>query len=151
MYSKTGAMTPSERLGRAFQRQFSDGLLVLGARLSMAGIFFAAGRTKVDGLLRVRDMTIDLFRDEYRLPLIDPAIAAHLAAYAEHLLPLLLVLGLATRWAASGMLVMAAVIELLVYPAAWPTHLSWAVLLLLIITRGPGRWSLDHRLARRCA
>lgn len=119
-------------------------LLALGARVSMAAIFFLSGRTKVDGWLSVNDGALALFREEYRVPLLPPEVAAHLAAYAEHLFPLLLVLGLLTRLSALALLGMTAVIQLFVYPDAWPTHLSWATLLALLVARGGGRWSLDH-------
>ena len=87
-----------------------------------------------------------LFRDEYKLPLLPPEIAAHLAAYAEHLFPLLLVLGLVTRLSALALLGMTAVIQVFVYPDAWPTHLSWAALLLYLVGRGAGPFSLDRAL-----
>ncbi len=128
---------------RWLRRLTPHGLLALGARLSLAAIFWLSGRTKVDGWLHVSDAAVDLFRTEYRLPIIDPALAAHLAAYAEHALALLLVLGLGTRLAAAALLGMTLVIQLLVYPEAWPTHLSWATLALYLVGRGPGRWSLD--------
>ncbi len=127
------------------------GLLALGARVSMAGVFFLSGRTKVDGLLSVTETAVSLFEDEYRLPLLAPDVAAHLAAYAEHAFPVLLVLGLGTRWSAAALLGMTLVIQLFVYPAAWPTHLSWATLLLYLVGRGGGRWSLDHLLETRWA
>ena len=92
-----------------------------------------------------------LFEDEYRLPLLPPDAAAHLAAYAEHAFPVLLVLGLGTRLSAAALLGMTLVIQLFVYPAAWPTHLSWATLLLYLVGRGGGRWTLDHLLAARWA
>jgi putative oxidoreductase len=123
--------------------------VLLVSRVAIAAVFFLSGRTKVSGVLDVTDQTVGLFRDEYRLPLVDPAFAAHAAAYAEHALPLLLVLGLGTRVAALGLLAMTAVIELFVYPDAWPTHLSWAAPLLLIAARGAGAWSLDRRLGLR--
>jgi putative oxidoreductase len=118
-------------------------LLQFAARVGLAAIFWFSGRTKVDGLLSVNDTAQFLFAQEYSLPLIDPVLAAHLATYAEHLLPILLVLGLATRGAAFGLLVMTTVIQFLVYPGAWPTHLNWAALALLLVLRGGGRWSLD--------
>ena len=71
--------------------------MLLVSRIGIAAVFFQSGRTKVEGLLTVTDGAVGLFRDEYRLPLVDPTLAAHAAAYAEHLLPLLLVLGLCTR------------------------------------------------------
>lgn len=124
-------------------------LLALSARLSMAAVFFYSGRTKVSGLLSVTDAAVSLFEEEYRLPLIAPAVAAHLAAYAEHLFPLLLALGLGTRLSAIALLGMTAVIEVFVYPAAWPTHLSWATLLMYLLSHGAGNWSLDHVLCGR--
>lgn len=121
-------------------------LLALVCRLSIAAIFFLSGRTKVTGFLTLKPGTYVLFRDEYKIPVIPPEIAAHIAAYSEHLFPLLLVLGLFTRGAALALLGMTTVIEVFVYPDAWPTHLSWAGLLLYMIGRGGGVFSLDHRL-----
>jgi putative oxidoreductase len=134
------------RCADALTRMIGDSLLALGARFSLAGIFFLSGRTKVDGWLTVTDSAYSLFRDEYKVPLIPPEIAAHLAAYAEHLFPVLLVLGLCTRLSALALLGMTAVIQVFVYPEAWPTHLSWAVLLLYLVGRGGGAVSLDRRL-----
>ena len=122
--------------------------LLLLARVSAASIFFLSGRTKVDGLMTIKPATYDLFSSEYALPLIAPELAAQLATGAEHLLPLLLVIGLFTRSAALGLLGMTAVIQVFVYPAAWPTHLSWMALLLPLIGRGAGAVSLDAALQR---
>lgn len=122
-------------------------LLALSARLSLAAIFFNSGRTKVTGLLSVSDSAVSLFEEEYRLPLIDPTVAAHLATYAEHLFPLMLAFGLGTRLSAAALLGMTAVIEIFVYPAALPTHLSWATLLIYLLRHGGGRWSVDHAVA----
>ncbi len=121
-----------------------DSLLSLAARFSIAGIFFLSGRTKVDGFLTVTDGTYALFRDEFKVPLIPPEIAAHLATYSEHLFPVLLVLGLFTRFSALALLGMTAVIQIFVYPDAWPTHLSWAGLMLFLVGRGGGTLSLDR-------
>lgn len=118
--------------------------VLLVSRLGIAAVFFLSGRTKVDGLLSVTDNAVALFRDEYRLPLLSPHLAAHAAAYAEHLLPVLLVLGLGTRLAAIALLGMTLVIEVFVYPDAWATHLSWAAPLLLLAARGAGAVSLDR-------
>ena len=126
-----------------------DSLLALVARVAVAGIFFLSGRTKVEGFLTVTENTYGLFRDEYRLPLIPAELAAHLAAYAEHLFPLLLVLGLFTRFSALALLGMTAVIQVFVYPDAWPTHLSWAGLMLYLIAYGGGRVSLDRAFGIR--
>ena len=102
----------------------------------------------VTGLLTIKPSTYALFSSEYALPLIPPELAAHLATYAEHLCPILLVLGLFTRSAALVLLGMTAVIEIFVYPDAWPTHLTWAGLLLPLIAHGAGKWSIDHLLGR---
>jgi putative oxidoreductase len=120
------------------------GLLALAARIAVAAIFFLSGRTKVDGLLTVNDTAYTLFREDYKVPLLPPELAAHLATYAEHLFPALLVTGLLTRLSAAALLAMTAVIQAFVYPDAWPTHLSWAVLMLYLIGRGAGPWSLDR-------
>jgi len=122
------------------------GLLALAARVAVAAIFFLSGRTKVDGLLTVNDSAYTLFREDYKVPLLPPEVAAHLAAYAEHLFPILLVLGLFTRLSALALLGMTAVIQIFVYPSAWPTHLSWAALLLYLAARGAGPVSLDRAL-----
>ena len=127
-------------------RLVPDDLLALASRLAIAGIFFLSGRTKVEGWLTLTDSAYELFRTEYKLPLLPPELAAHLAAYAEHLFPLLLVLGLFTRLSALALLGMTLVIQLFVYPSAWPTHLSWAALLLYLVGRGGGRLALDRLL-----
>jgi putative oxidoreductase len=133
------------RIGQKLD-QVPGSILLLIARLGVAGVFFMSGRTKVDGILHITDSTYSLFETDYRIPLIPPHIAAHLATYQEHLFPILLVLGLFNRVAALGLLGMTTVIEVFVYPDAWPTHLSWAGLLLPIIFRGGGKFSLDHLL-----
>lgn len=124
-------------------------LIALAARFGIGAVFWLSGRTKVEGWLSVTDSAVALFADEYRLPLLSPELGAHLAAYAEHLFPILLVLGLFTRFAALALLGMAAVIEIFVYPLAWPTHLVWAACLLILAGRGAGRFSLDRLLGLR--
>ena len=121
-------------------------VLAIASRLSIAGIFFLSGRTKVEGFLTVTDGAYELFRSEYKLPLVPPEMAAHLATYAEHLFPLLLLLGLFTRLSALALLAMTVTIQVFVYPDAWPTHLSWAALLLYLIGRGAGTLSFDSFL-----
>jgi len=125
-------------------------VLGLSARVFPAAVFWMSGQTKVQGW-HVKDSAIALFENEYDLPLIDPSIAAHLAALAEHLFPVLLVIGLASRFSALALLFMTAVIEIFVYPGAWPTHGVWATCFLLIIARGPGVISLDHLIAKKFA
>jgi putative oxidoreductase len=137
----------------AVQQQWTrflpQSLLLLVARIGVAAIFFLSGRTKVSGLLTIKPSTYELFRSEYALPLIPPELAAQLATGAEHLLPLLLIAGLFTRSAAAGLLGMTAVIQVFVYPDAWPTHLSWAGLLLPLIAHGAGACSIDRLLGRK--
>lgn len=136
-------------------------LIALLARFSIAAVFWNSAQTKVQGLVinlvsgeialgwpRLSDNAVALFRDEYKLPLLAPELAATLAASAEHVLALLLLLGLATRLSAAGLLGMTLVIQLLVYPGAYATHGTWAALLLLLMARGPGAVSLDHALVR---
>ena len=127
----------------------SHSVLALCCRISLAAIFFLSARTKVDGFLTVNDAAYTLFAEEYKVPLIPPEIAAYLATYAEHLFPILLVLGLATRLSAFGLLGMTAVIQIFVYPDAWPTHLSWAALMLYLIGRGAGAVSMDRLIGVR--
>jgi putative oxidoreductase len=137
------------RIADLLTRTIGHDLLALAARFGIAGVFFYSGRTKVEGWFTVTDGAVALFADEYRLPLLPPAIGAHLAAYAEHLFPILLALGLFTRLSALALLGMTAVIQIFVYPDAWPTHLSWAAILLFLAGRGAGAWSLDRVLGLR--
>jgi putative oxidoreductase len=101
----------------------------------------------VDGW-HVTDNAVYLFQTEYKLPFVDPWLAAHLSAFAEHFFPVLLVIGFASRLSALALLAMTLVIEIFVYPDAWPTHGTWAVCFLVIIAGGPGRMSIDHFIAR---
>ncbi len=146
------AMAQSERpslygrLTKFAERTLPVDLLLLVQRLGVAAIFFQSGRTKVEGLFTIPQTTVDLFELEYALPLLSPKVAAYLAAGAEHLFPLLLVFGLLTRLSAAALFGMTLVIQIFVYPDAWPTHLSWAGLLLPLIALGGGRWSLDRLL-----
>ena len=132
-------------------------LIALLGRVSIATLFWNSGQTKVEGFAvdllsgridigwpRLADSTVALFRDEYRLPLVAPELAAYGAAMAEHLFPVMLLIGLGTRFAALALLVMTAVIQFLVYPEAWPVHGTWATILLYLAATGPGRLSLDQ-------
>jgi putative oxidoreductase len=123
-------------------------LLALAARIFPAAVFWQSGETKVVGW-HLKPSAIALFRNEYQLPLIDPTIAAYMSAFGEHFLPILLVIGLAARFAAAGLLFMTAVIEIFVYPDAWPIHGVWATCFLLVMARGPGFFSIDHLVARQ--
>lgn len=137
------------RLLDGVRRGVSDDLIALASRWGVGSVFFMSGRTKVEGGLNVSETAVLLFEQDYALPLIPPVWAAHLATYAEHLLPLMLLVGLGTRLGALGLLAMTAVIQFLVYPSAWPTHLSWAAPLLFLLAHGGGKWSLDHLLFKR--
>ncbi len=132
----------------AAARLLPPSILLLGARAAAAAVFWRAGRTKVEGFFSLKASTYQLFEFEYQVPLLPPELAAQLATVAEHLFPILLVAGLATRLSALGLLAMTAVIQLFVYPDAWPTHLSWAALLLPLVARGGGALSLDRLLLR---
>ena len=133
-------------VANSLSRWIGHDVLALASRVSIAAIFFLSGRTKVDGFLNITDGAYELFRSEYKLPLIPPEIAAHLATYSEHLFPVLLVLGLFTRLSALALLGMTLTIQVFVYPDAWPTHLSWAALLLYLVGRGGGALSADKFL-----
>lgn len=136
-------------------------LIAFLARFSIAAVFWKSGQTKVEGFAidlfsgtwqidhpRLADSTIELFSSEYQLPLIPADIAAYLATFSEHFFPVLILLGLATRFSALALLGMTLVIEVFVYPDAYPTHGTWAAVLLYLIARGPGVLSIDHLLAR---
>lgn len=138
----TRTLTP----GKLLQDLLPASVLQLVARIGVASVFFLSGRTKVQDLLTLKPGTYDLFAYEYALPLIAPELAAQLAAWAEHVFPVLLVLGLCTRLSAAALLGMTAVIQFFVYPGAWPTHLCWAGLLLPILKYGAGPMSLDRLL-----
>lgn len=137
------------RLAGRLEGLIGHDLLALAARFGIAGVFWLSGRTKVEGVLTVSENAVALFADEYKVPLLPPELAAPLAAYAEHLFPILLVLGLLTRASALALLGMTAVIQVFVYPDAWPTHLVWATALLYLAARGAGRLSMDAAIGLR--
>ncbi len=120
-------------------------VLALPLRFAVATVFWNSGSEK----LADWSATLQLFHDEYKLPLLPPDFAAHLAASIELSTPVLLVLGLLTRAAALVLLGMTTVIEVFVYPQAWPTHIQWAAMLLVLLCRGAGTFSVDHGLRRR--
>jgi putative oxidoreductase len=126
-------------------------LIALIGRISIGLTFWNSGRTKVDGwnLFTVNDKTLFLFREEYKVPLLPPELAALAAQIAEHVFPVLLVIGLASRFSALALLVMTLVIQIFVYPQAYVVHGLWATVLLHIIKYGPGALSLDHLIRRR--
>lgn len=119
--------------------------LALPLRLAVATVFWNSAMNKLANW----DTTISLFTDEYKVPLLPPELAAHMALAIELTAPVLLVAGLFTRFTALVLLGMTAIIEIFVYPQAWPTHIQWAAMLLVLLARGPGRVSIDHWLWRR--
>lgn len=118
--------------------------LAVPLRLAVATVFWNSAMTKLANW----DTTLTLFADEYKLPLVPPGLAAYTALGIELTTSVLLILGLLTRPAALVLLGMTTVIEVFVYPQAWPTHIQWAAMLLVLLCRGPGRLSLDHLLQR---
>ena len=120
-------------------------LLAIPLRFAVATVFWNSGMTKLPNW----DTTIALFTDEYKVPLLPPEVAAYMVASIELTTPVLLVLGLLTRPAALVLLGMTTVIEVFVYPQAWPTHIQWAAMLLVLLARGPGKLSLDWLIRRR--
>jgi putative oxidoreductase len=125
------------RLGR-----FPLSVLQLLFRLAIAGVFLRAGLNK----LASWELTIQLFRDEYKVPVLPAEVAAVMATTVEIGCSALLIAGLATRVATLPLLGMLAVIQLFVYPGAWSEHLVWGSILLFLLTRGGGTFSLDHAL-----
>jgi putative oxidoreductase len=119
-------------------------VLQLMFRIAVAAVFFKSGLTKIASW----ELTLQLFQDEYAVPLLPVPVTATLAAATELSMPVLLTLGLFARLAALPLLGMTLVIQLFVYPENWAEHLMWASLLLFIVTRGAGAFSLDHLIRR---
>jgi putative oxidoreductase len=120
-------------------------VLAIPLRLAVATVFWNSAMTKLANW----DTAVALFVDEYKLPLLPPELVAYVTVSIELTTPVLLVAGLFTRVSALVLLGMTAVIEIFVYPLAWPTHLQWAAMLLVLLCRGPGRLSVDHWLWKR--
>jgi len=136
-------------LGRARRVYEQLGLLPLSviqlmARFSLAVIFWRSGQAKIANW----DLTLQLFTNEYKVPVLPPEIAAPMAAAVELSTPILLVLGLLTRLATLPMIGMTLVIQIFVYPMSWVDHLTWLAMLLLLLSRGPGVFSLDHVIGK---
>jgi putative oxidoreductase len=126
-------------------------LVALLGRLSIGLTFWNSGRTKVDGwnIFSVNDKTLFLFREEYKVPVLPPELAALFAQMAEHILPVALILGIGSRFAALGLFAMTLVIQIFVYPGSYVLHGTWAAILLMLAAQGAGAVSLDHVIARR--
>jgi putative oxidoreductase len=125
--------------------RFPLSVLLLMIRVGVGMVFFKAGLLKYSSW----EFTVLLFRDEYKVPLLAPELAARMAMIQELTLPVLLFLGLGARLATLPLFGMLLVIQTFVYPNAWADHLFWAGALALILTRGAGVFSLDFLIARR--
>ena len=121
--------------GRSLAERIPYSLVALVARFGVASVFWRSGQTKVEGF-HIRKATFFLFRDEYKVPLLPPDLAAYISTIAEHVFPILLVIGFASRLSALALFGMTMVIQ----------HILWVGLMLIIIARGPGALSLDHLL-----
>lgn len=127
-----------------------EAIVLLFTRVALAGIFWRSARTKVEEgtWLQMSDTTVFLFQEEYGMPF--PEITGLIATYAEHFLPILVVLGLFTRVGAAGLLVMTLVIQFFVYPEAWwQTHIIWVALAGILVVRGGGMLSIDRLLGHK--
>jgi putative oxidoreductase len=143
---------PYNRFVASLSATWIDAIMLLFVRISLAGIFWRSGRTKVDegSWLSVSDTAIFLFEEEYKGVPLPPEFAAYMATYAEHLFPVLLVIGLFTRLSALALLGMTMVIQIFVYPEAWwSVHMIWVALALVLIVRGGGSLSLDTLMTRK--
>ena len=124
--------------------RFPLSIIQLAMRIAVGAVFFRSGLLKYNSW----QFSVQLFRDEYQVPLLDPVVAAQITTTVELGVPLFLFLGLATRLATLPLLGMIAVIQVFVYPNAWSDHLLWASILVFLLTRGAGAVSLDHLIAR---
>jgi len=136
---KTAILALREQLAR-----FPMSIILLAMRIGVGAVFFRAGLLKYNSW----EFTVQLFRDEYKVPVLDPVFAAKLAMAQELTVPIFLFVGLATRVATLPLLGMIAVIQIFVFPNAWSDHLLWSSALVLILTRGPGAFSIDELLTR---
>jgi putative oxidoreductase len=129
---------------RAWLEAVPYSFLAIPLRLGVAWIFWSSAQVKLINWQR----TIEFFTEEYRVPILPPELAANMALAIEIACPILLVLGLLTRFAVLVLLGMTAVIQTFVYPEAWPTHLQWTAMMLVLLCRGAGTLSVDHFLWR---
>lgn len=142
---------PYDRMVQFVSGRIPEAAVLLLVRLSLAGVFWRSGRTKVEegSWLSVSETTLYQFADDpfNKLPLLPAELAAYLTTYAEHLFPILLVLGLFTRLSATALLVMTMVIQLFIFPEAWwSVHSLWAALALVLMVRGGGLFAADTAL-----
>lgn len=131
-------------LARTLLAGFPLSIIQLAMRIAVGAVFFNSGLLKINSW----EFAIKLFQEEYKVPLLDPELAARLATFNELTFPVFLFLGLATRLATLPLLGIVTVIQTFIYPQAWTEHLLWASILLFLLTRGPGSLSLDHLIER---
>src|SRR5690349_17296492 len=129
---------------REWLRRFPLSILQLGMRIGVGMVFFNAGVLKYKSF----EFAVKLFEDEYKVPILAPAVAARIAMINELITSTLLFLGLATRIVTLPLLGMISVIQIFVYPNAWPDHVLWGSALIFLLTRGPGSLSLDYLIER---
>lgn len=138
-------------------KHIPESITLLLARLAIFTVFWRSAQTKISGadflgqswaFYDINQSTFLLFEYEYDLPVIPADIAAYMATFAEFFLSLLILLGLFTRLSAFGFLMMTLVIQFLVFPDAWPTHILWAAALLYVLKDGPGKLSLDYAFSK---
>ena len=134
--------------GRSLAERIPYSAVALLSRFALASVFWRSAQTKVNGF-SIREETFFLFRDEYKVPLLPPDIAAYLATIGEHVFSVLLLVGLASRLSALGLFGMTMVIQLFVFPDGWPEHILWVALQLLIVSRGPGVLAVDYLVWNR--
>lgn len=140
----TGLIARFDRL-RGTAAGFPLSLIELGLRFAVGATFFRSGMLKLESF----DTAIGLFRDEYRLPVLPPELAAYMGTAVELSAPVLLVLGIGARFGAAALLAMTLTIQFLVYPENWPEHLMWGSILAYVLSRGPGKLSIDRLIALR--
>jgi putative oxidoreductase len=132
---------------REWLGRFPLSILQLGMRIGIGMVFFKAGLLKYESF----EFAVKLFEDEYKLPFLAPAVGARMAMINELTTSTLLFIGLATRLITLPLFGMISVIQIFVYPSAWPDHVLWGSILLFIVTRGPGSLSADYLIERYVA
>jgi putative oxidoreductase len=137
-----------------------EDIVILVSRVAICSVFWRSVQTKITGwevygqslqFFNISASTVMLFQYEYQLPVLSPTVAAYAGTFAEFFFSLMLLFGLGTRLAALGLLSVTAVIQLMVFPEAWPTHIVWLAILLYLLKRGGGRFSVDYILRRKLA
>lgn len=139
-------LSPAEMMTTLTHRLgvFPKSVVELGLRAGVAAVFFKSGLSKIANW----ELTVQLFAEEYAVPVLPPDLAAFTATAAELICPVLLVVGLAARFGALTLLFMTAVIQIFVYPQSWAEHLLWASVFVYVLTQGPGKLSIDHAIKR---